>query len=597
MTLSNVGQNNKDLIPFSSDKKTDKSENENGFMSELYGMIELSVKSSDLPESALINSEIGSKDDKSELESLNFLATEKGNLIDLSNIEKLKSIASKLKMANNSSQQNNIDNNIVFNFKGEHKLFEEIDLDQIKNQTLLIDKYGSTNSKVNLENHPKIKLIRETTKDLIQQHRDFLAPFKEKLGLIDEINSDKLEMTDPELTNKINEVKESNKSFFSNLKEKLNTNVDVVNPDNKAIINLNIDGKELINDIKNNSTANLIDNGEKTLAARPSFIDKSIKVENKELINVINKFNENNSEIKPEIKLELNKDLINNKNNLLKESPNTNNKLVDLINKYSETNNEINVKNSSINPLISNKQESSGLAINNELSEIINKYNNKDIKLSEGDNKSSTLVENKDEISKFGMENNNSKSGDNSTSEEKLFTGKKLVELFLNGKISADSFNKNLSELKQVSNEIKVNAKEYIIYKDVQAKNIASNTANSIGNLTPNGNAVLKMNLNPTNLGNVFVEISVINNVASLNFKSETKETLKLIEHQINGLVEKLNSQGITTDSISLTQNQEDKQELLNNGKYFDKGNKEQKDRQEYFESLKNLALLNELKS
>ncbi len=578
MTLSNVGQNNKDLIPFSSDKKTDKSENENGFMSELYGMIELSVKSSDLPESALINSEIGSKDEKSELESLNFLATEKGNLIDLSNIEKLKSIASKLKMANNSSQQNNIDNNIVFNFKGEHKLFEEIDLDQIKNQTLLIDKYGSTNSKVNLENHPKIKLIRETTKDLIQQHRDFLAPFKEKLGLIDEINSDKLEMTDPEITNKINEVKESNKSFFNNLKEKLNTNVDLVNPDNKAIINLNIDG-------------------EKTLPKESLFTDKSIKVENKELINVINKFNENNSEIKPEIKLELNKDLINNKNNLLKESPNTNNKLVDLINKYSENNNEINVKNSSINPLISNKQESSGLAINNELSEIINKYNNKDIKLSEGDNKSSTLVENKDEISKFGMENNNSKSGDNSTSEEKLFTGKKLVELFLNGKISADSFNKNLSELKQVSNEIKVNAKEYIIYKDVQAKNIASNTANSIGNLTPNGNAVLKMNLNPTNLGNVFVEISVINNVASLNFKSETKETLKLIEHQINGLVEKLNSQGITTDSISLTQNQEDKQELLNNGKYFDKGNKEQKDRQEYFESLKNLALLNELKS
>lgn len=485
MTLSNIGQNTKDLQSFSSDKKTDKAEKENSFMSELYGMIELSVKSSDLPDDALINSEIGSKEEKSELESLNFLATDKGNLIDISNIEKLKAIASKLKMANNNSQQNNIDNNFIFNIDGEYKLFEEVNLDEIKKQSLLIDKYGSSNTKVDFENHPKIKLIRETTKDLIQQHRDFLAPFKEKIGIAEEGKSDNVEMPDFELLNKVKEVKDSNKNFFNSLKEKLNGKLDVINTNNNSMINLNIDAS-----------------------------NDNVKLINKELV------------------------------------------------------------------------------------DVVNKYNSKDFKFTDSEIKNNTLIENKDSIiSKFGMDNNNSTSGENSPSDEKLFSGKKLVELFLNGKISAESFNKNLSELKQVSNEIKANAKEYIIYKDVQAKNIATNTANSLGSLTPNGNAMIKMNLNPTNLGNVFVEVNVVNNVATLNFKSETKQTLKLIEHQINNLVEKLNSQGITTDSISLTQNQEDKQELMNNGKYFDKGSKEQKDRKEYFDSLKNLALLNELKS
>jgi len=167
----------------------------------------------------------------------------------------------------------------------------------------------------------------------------------------------------------------------------------------------------------------------------------------------------------------------------------------------------------------------------------------------------------------------------------------------MNGKISSESFNKNLSELKQISNEIKANAKEYLIYKDIQASNIMTNTVNSVRELAPNGSAIIRMNLNPENLGKVFVELNVINNVATLNFKSASKETIKLIEHQINNLVEKLNNQGISTESISVSLNSEDEQELLNQNKFFEKNGKEQRKQQEYLDTLKSLAQLAELKS
>lgn len=490
--LSNIGKNNADSMAYSPEKGVEKDKK---FINELSDMIELSVKSSNLPDDALINSEVKKENESTEKDGLNFLPLGNGHIIDMASLEKLKAVASKLKMANNNSQQDNIGKNFIFNLNIDNKLFEEIDLDQIKKQVQLLDKYGSVDSKVDLENHPKIKLIRETTKDIIQQHREFLAPFKAKLGISDDMTADQITEhniaeNNIDLKSKIKEVRDSNKSFFNSLRQKLNG--DDLAGQNK-IVELNIDSKGKI--------------GEESGV----FKVKSNNIVNPEIINTINKFN-------------------------------------------------------------GDKQ---GYSL---------------------ENNGSPLLKTEEGSVKFGMDNNNFNGGENSTNDEKLFNGKKLVELFLNGKISAESFNKNITELKQVSNEIKSNSKEYIIYRDVQAKNIASNTANTLGNLTPNGSAVIKMNLNPGNLGNVFVEVNVINNVATLNFKTESKETLKLIQHQINNLVEKLNSQGISADTISVSSNQDDKQDLLSNGKFFDKENKEQKDRQEYFENLKNLALLNEMK-
>jgi len=308
-----------------------------------------------------------------------------------------------------------------------------------------LEKYGNSDVKVDLLEHPKVKLIRETTKDLIAQHREFLQPFKEKLGITngEELIANK--ETEPQI--QIKEIKESNKLFFENLRTRLNNNVD----------------------------SNL----------KP--------IENSELV--------------------------------------------------------------------------------------------------------STIKEGLDGGNKFGMENNNLNSGENSTKNSETLNSKKLIELFMNGKISSESFNKNLSELKQISNEIKANAKEYLIYKDIQASNIMTNTVNSVRELAPNGSAIIRMNLNPENLGKVFVELNVINNVATLNFKSASKETIKLIEHQINNLVEKLNNQGISTESISVSLNSEDEQELLNQNKFFEKNGKEQRKQQEYLDTLKSLAQLAELKS
>jgi flagellar hook-length control protein FliK len=436
--VNNMNLNSKNLEG-QSDSKND------NFNDELLGMIELSVKSTKLPDNLFINGEVKLENQNKESESFKLIPYGNGDFLNLSDLEKLKEIAKKIKLANNINQGDNIGKNLILNLNTKNKLFQEVDLSLIKKQNDLLEKYGNLDVKVDLLEHPKVKLIRETTKDLIAQHREFLQSFKEKLGIT---NGEELianNETEPQI--QIKEIKESNKLFFENLRTRLNNNVD----------------------------SNL----------KP--------IENSELV--------------------------------------------------------------------------------------------------------STIKEGLDGGNKFGMENNNLNSGENSTKNSETLNSKKLIELFMNGKISSESFNKNLSELKQISNEIKANAKEYLIYKDIQASNIMTNTVNSVRELAPNGSAIIRMNLNPENLGKVFVELNVINNVANLNFKSASKETIKLIEHQINNLVEKLNNQGISTESISVSLNSEDEQELLNQNKFFEKNGKEQRKQQEYLDTLKSLAQLAELKS
>lgn len=454
MNLLSIGNTLVNNMNLNSEKLEGQSDSKNdNFMDELLGMIELSVKSTKLPDNLFIDGEVKLESQNKESESFKLIPFGNGDFLNMSDLDKLKEIAKKIKLANNINQGDNIGKNLILNLNTKNKLFQEVDLSLIKKQNDLLEKYGNSDIKVDLLEHPKVKLIRETTKDLIAQHREFLQPFKEKLGITNGeelINSNVSKESEPQL--QIKEIKESNKLFFENLRTRLN-----------------------------NTQADL----------KPNFNTKPIE----------------------------NSDLI------------------------------------------------------------------------------STIKEGLEGGAKFGMENNNLNSGENSTKNSESLNSKKLIELFMNGKISSESFNKNLSELKQISNEIKANAKEYIIYKDIQANNIMTNTVNSVRELAPNGSAIIRMNLNPENLGKVFVELNVINNVATLNFKSDSKETIKLIEHQINNLVEKLNNQGINTESISVSLNSQDEQELLNQNKFFEKNGKEQRKQQEYLDTLKSLAQLAELKS
>ena len=438
-TLVNNMQNVVDKDSSNQETKT------NSFIDELLAMVELSVKTTKLPDGLISGETQQTPAITSENSLLGILPLTNGKTFDLSELGKLKEVAKKIKLANNISQDNNIGNNLILNLNPKNTLFQKIDLDLVKKQNEILDKYGKAELKIDLLEHPKIQLIRETTKDLIAQHREFLQPFKEKLGLISDADL-KIGDENIEVSQKIKDLKESNKLFFDGLKSKLNSESSPV---------------QVINDNQNVGSINL-------------------------------------------------------------------------------------------------KETNAGV--------------------------------------KFGMENNNQQSGENSQKYSEQINSKKLIELFMNGKINSDAFNKNLSELKDIANDIKVNAKEYVIYKDVQAKNIMINTANTLGELTPNGSAVIKMNLMPANLGKIFVELSVVNNVATLNFKSESKEAIKLIENQINNLVDKLNNQGINTNSISVSLNSTDEQELHNQNKFFDKNNKEQSQHREYLDTLKNLALLNEIK-
>lgn len=471
MELASIGNTLVNKMDITKEDSKVKPKNiQDNIFDELLAMVELSVKSTNLPDNIIGNIEAPALTKNITDEGMKILPLANGDFLNLSDIDKLKEIAKTIKLANNNNQLNNIGNNLILNINSKNKLFQEVDLDLIKKQNELLEKYGNADLKVDILEHPKVKLIRETTKDLIAQHREFLQPFKEKLGFGSNTNEQN-EAINLETQTKIDEIKESNKLFFDGLKSKLESN-------QQTTINSNIVSNTLVNN------------------------DNKLDV----------------NQLKSE-KLEF------------------------------------------VSPLKDNAN-SGGL--------------------------------------KFGMENNNLTSGENSTKNSESLNSKKLIELFMNGKISSEAFNQNLSELKQISNEIKVNAKEYVIYKDVQAKNIMINTANSLSDIAPNGSAVIKMNLNPNNLGKVFVELNVINNVATLNFKSESKETIKLIENQINNLVEKLNTQGINTNSISVSLNSREEQEMYNQNKFFERNNKGQSQsnqNKDYLDTLKNLALLNEIKS
>jgi len=222
LSIGNTLVNNMNLNSKNLEGQSD-SKNDN-FKDELLGMIELSVKSTKLPDNLFINGEVKLENQNKESESFKLIPYGNGDFLNLSDLEKLKEIAKKIKLANNINQGDNIGKNLILNLNTKNKLFQEVDLSLIKKQNDLLEKYGNSDVKVDLLEHPKVKLIRETTKDLIAQHREFLQPFKEKLGITngEELIANK--ETEPQI--QIKEIKESNKLFFENLRTRLNNNVD-----------------------------------------------------------------------------------------------------------------------------------------------------------------------------------------------------------------------------------------------------------------------------------------------------------------------------------------------------------------------------------
>ena len=102
LSIGNTLVNNMNLNSKNLEGQSD-SKNDN-FKDELLGMIELSVKSTKLPDNLFINGEVKLENQNKESESFKLIPYGNGDFLNLSDLEKLKEIAKKIKLANNINQ-------------------------------------------------------------------------------------------------------------------------------------------------------------------------------------------------------------------------------------------------------------------------------------------------------------------------------------------------------------------------------------------------------------------------------------------------------------------------------------------------------------
>ncbi|MBI5325715.1 MAG: flagellar hook-length control protein FliK [Ignavibacteriae bacterium] len=86
----------------------------------------------------------------------------------------------------------------------------------------------------------------------------------------------------------------------------------------------------------------------------------------------------------------------------------------------------------------------------------------------------------------------------------------------------------------------------------VRLEEIADKTLQVAKNLQNNTSYTARLNLKPPSLGTVSIEITMKDDIAKLVMKADTREVAKNLENQLIQLKEKLNQQGIKTESIKI---------------------------------------------
>lgn len=86
----------------------------------------------------------------------------------------------------------------------------------------------------------------------------------------------------------------------------------------------------------------------------------------------------------------------------------------------------------------------------------------------------------------------------------------------------------------------------------VKLEEIAEKTLQLAKNIQSNTTQTARLYLKPPSLGTVYVEISMKDNLAKIVMKADTREVVKNLENQLIYLQEKLNQQGIKTESIKI---------------------------------------------
>ncbi len=118
---------------------------------------------------------------------------------------------------------------------------------------------------------------------------------------------------------------------------------------------------------------------------------------------------------------------------------------------------------------------------------------------------------------------------------------------------------------------------EFTLVKRITPDDFPSTGIQLIKSLPENGSGNAKLILQPQALGTIIVEIKMTQNKMRMEVKADSQETVKLIESQLGNLKEKLAVNGIITEKIDVSLNQENLQNFGSAGQFQRQGKREDK--------------------
>ena len=200
----------------------------------------------------------------------------------------------------------------------------------------------------------------------------------------------------------------------------------------------------------------------------------------------------------------------------------------------------------------------------------------------------------KNDKNSFSNDKHTSENGDNN----QILTKKSDIQIQNDGEFSTTVQNEPIkSEVKEIKIENNVQlhtvvtkisnkgatisktaeVSDFSLVKRIVPEDFPSTGLQLIKNLPENGSGTAKLILQPQALGTVIVEINMTQNKMRMDVKAETQEAVKMIENQLGSLKEKLASNGIITEKIDVSLNQENLQNFGNAGHFQKQGKREDK--------------------
>lgn len=164
--------------------------------------------------------------------------------------------------------------------------------------------------------------------------------------------------------------------------------------------------------------------------------------------------------------------------------------------------------------------------------------------------------------------NNNTFHQKNSQSDNKI-TEDKIIEQEIKAKINTDFLPTKLNNVTQ-------KASNYSMFNSVRPDEIPNYIVRMSNSIKNGGNYRAIMNLKPENLGSIFVNLTIKDDVLNIIIKADMNQTLEKIDSSVAQLKEALVGSGFKSDNINLRieSNHTNGQNYANSEKGFDNPNK-----------------------